>query len=218
MSCPTCSNTCKKMFSRWSCFARPGAAIESKNLMKIGGNVRNPDLGRAAPWARFHKFSELAHARSRDLVTRAPWNLRRSCPTFSIMCKKIVSRLRCFAPPGAAIESKNLLKIGGECPKFRPGSWPPRARFQKFLEFSPSRSRDLVTWSTWNLHRSCPTCSSMRKKVFSHWRCFARPGAAIKSENLPKIGGNVRNPDLGEGRRGPDFIYFPSLRTRDLEI
>ena len=31
----------------------------------------------------------------------------------------------------------------GECPKFRPGSRPPRTRFQIFLERSPTRSRDL---------------------------------------------------------------------------
>ena len=40
-------------------------------------------------------------------------------------------------------------------------------RFQKFLELSPPRSRDLVTGSTWNLRRSCPTCSSSCKKILA---------------------------------------------------
>ena len=54
-----------------------------------------------------------------------------------------------------------------------------RPTFGKFFHFRTPISRDLVKGTAWNLCRSCPACSSMRKKILGCRACFARPETAF---------------------------------------
>ena len=173
------------------CFARQGDAKNCWKSPKIPENHRKFEPLPGVGVGGFGKFFNFVCSITRKLAEGSTWNLHRSCPACCAVRKNILSHWGCFARLRAATIGRNPRKSLFENREISNIFGVFEVVFGKKIEFANARSRNLPYRSSWNLHMSCPECSSMCKNFLGHWGSLARLRAAIIGRN-PRKSAKIR--------------------------